>query len=161
MKDIWTEENIKKAAQMWDQGSSMGEIAKELGITRNSVSGKMSRNRSIFPKKGQPAREPVLIKKKAREYQKPSSVMRSVLGAPKTARFEEPELDEYEKERLPGVSLADNDGCMYPLTESSPHMFCGCNRVELGRYCEYHTIKCNSGITKDTIWFKKLVKGVK
>lgn len=161
MKDIWTEENMKKAAQMWDKGLSMGEIAKELGTTRGSVSGKISRNRSMFPQKEKTVKEPVLIKKKLREYQKPSSAMRFVLGAPKTVKFKEPELDEYEKARLPGVSLVDNNGCMYPLTESVPHMFCGCNRVELGRYCEYHAEKCSNGITGESRWYKKLVKGVK
>lgn len=88
-------------------------------------------------------------------------VIWTVRKAKKSTPINEPKLDEYEKSRLPGVSLVDNNGCMYPLTESVPHMFCGCNRVELGRYCEYHAEKCSSGITENTIWYKKLVKGVK
>lgn len=52
----------------------------------------------------------------------------------------EPDLDEYELSRLPGVTLFENTGCKYPLTKSGPHMFCGC--VASGSYCDYHAVKC-------------------
>lgn len=160
----WTEDNTKKAAEMWANGATMSQIAKVVGVSRNAVSGKISRTRDIFPEKGvaQARIEKIItpLKRKAVEHQKPSSAMRFVLGAPKTVKFNEPKLDEYEKARLPGVSLVDNNGCMYPLTENGPHMFCGCERVDSKRYCEYHVEKCSNGITGETRWYKKLVKGV-
>lgn len=51
------------------------------------------------------------------------------------------ELDEYETGRLPGKSLMDCDGCMWPLTQTSPHMFCDAPRVAGKRYCSHHMAK--------------------
>lgn len=71
-----------------------------------------------------------------------SSGYENFLGSKKQASYKDPELDEYEKARLPGIPLVDNDGCMYPLTGSdSDHMFCGEDIVE-GRYCKHHAEKC-------------------
>lgn len=161
----WTEGNTEKAAEMWANGATMSQIAKVVGVSRNAVSGKISRTRDMFPEKGvaQARIENVItpLKRKPVENQKPSSAMRFVLGAPKTVKFKEPKLDEYEKARLPGVSMVENNGCMYPLTSDGPHMFCGCERVDSKRYCEYHAEKCSGGIAKDKNWYKKMVKGVK
>lgn len=160
----WTEDNTKKAAKMWANGATMLQIAQVVGASRSAVSGKISRNRDLFPEKGvaqaklEKTIRPLEIKKG--EGQKPSSEMRFVLGVPNTVKFNEPKLDEYEKARLPGISLVGNAGCMYPLTAVGPHMFCGCNRVDSKRYCEYHAEKCSNGITGDSRWYKKLVKGV-
>lgn len=143
----WTEKNIRNAVKMWRDDKSMAEIAEKIGSTRGSVAGMISRNRLMFERKGE--EKEILHKVKYKLNQ-----------GRKEVEYIEPKLDEYEKARLPGVSLVDNDGCMYPLTESLPHMFCGCDRVELGRYCEYHAKKCSNGITGDSRWYKKLVKGV-
>lgn len=52
-----------------------------------------------------------------------------------------PVLDAYEISRLPGISMADNNGCKWPLTDTGPHMFCGCEKLELKPYCSYHVRK--------------------
>lgn len=141
----WTEENTKIAVEMWEEGWSMLLIANKLKTSRNAVSGKMSRSRELFPIKGTgPAireKQSSPLKKKGVEYQKPSSAMSLVLGAPKTVSFKEPVLDEFEIARLPGVSLVDNNGCMYPLTQEGPHRFCGEGRYEGKRYCRHHVDK--------------------
>lgn len=51
------------------------------------------------------------------------------------------ELDEYETGRLPGKALMDCDGCLWPLTQTSPHMFCDAPRVAGKRYCSHHMAK--------------------
>lgn len=50
-------------------------------------------------------------------------------------------LDEYEMDRLPGKTLVDCDGCMWPLTQTSPHLFCDAPRVAGKRYCTHHMAK--------------------
>lgn len=45
--------DLKHAARMWADDASMGEIADHFGVSRNSVSGFMNRNRDIFPEKTQ------------------------------------------------------------------------------------------------------------
>lgn len=148
MSFTWSLKNINNAVKMWKDDKSMATIAGELGTTRGSVAGLISRNRKLFQRK---------------ETQKETihKITRKLNQGRKEVEYIEPKLDKFEVSRLPGVSLVDNNGCMYPLTESSPHMFCGCDRVELGSYCEYHAEKCSNGITGESRWYKKLVKGVK
>lgn len=76
------------------------------------------------------------------KYTMEMGVVANFLGSTKQANYKDPDLDEYEQSRLPGVSLAENNGCMYPLTEGpNNHMFCG-ETITEGRYCEHHAEKC-------------------
>ncbi len=43
MKMAWTDEMIETLKKLWDQGVSTGEIGKRLGVTKNSVVGKVHR----------------------------------------------------------------------------------------------------------------------
>lgn len=47
----WTPEIIQECALMWKNDKSYLDIANEYGITRNMVSGMVSRNRDLFPGK--------------------------------------------------------------------------------------------------------------
>lgn len=143
--------HIDKIAELWDQGVSVALIGDSLGYTKGQISGIIKRNKDRFPRK-EGGRKRADDKKsvsvdriKARKSPSNSSVNRMSKFNPnagsRPAFHLEPVLDEYEISRLPGVSLVDNDGCMYPLTESSPHMFCGCSRSLGKRYCEYHVEK--------------------
>lgn len=40
---VWPEDRSEKLRVLWDKGSSASEIARELGVTRNSVIGKVRR----------------------------------------------------------------------------------------------------------------------
>lgn len=74
----WTEEQIAEAAKMRKSGMSAGRIAEQLGRTRNSIIGLMTRHRDIFPK-GQPG-TPVRRAPKEAAPAKPS-VMRDWTAA--------------------------------------------------------------------------------
>lgn len=50
----WRAEEVDKAAALWKQGLSAGQIAKELGRSRNSVCGIADRKRDLFPPRGTP-----------------------------------------------------------------------------------------------------------
>ena len=39
----WTDEMVDKLRQMWTEGKTATEIAKELGVTKNSIVGKVHR----------------------------------------------------------------------------------------------------------------------
>lgn len=151
--------DITKAGKLWKEGKSCEEIASEMGITTNAVQLLARRNRSLMPSRRPSSPEKTKKEKKAKTVSDTGRVHQQFHGT-KQATYADPELDSFERSRLPGYSLVENNGCMYPLTESSPHMFCGCNRVELGRYCEYHAEKCSGGIAGESRWYKKLVKGV-
>ena len=39
----WTDERLKKLVALWDEGLSISVIGKQLGVSRNSIAGKVSR----------------------------------------------------------------------------------------------------------------------
>ncbi|MEF2073516.1 GcrA family cell cycle regulator [Consotaella aegiceratis] len=53
----WTEEEIRRAAEMWADGHSGEEIGRTLGRSRSGTLAIMARNRRLFPKRGQPKPE--------------------------------------------------------------------------------------------------------
>lgn len=145
--------HIDKIAELYDQGVSVALIGDALGYTKGQISGLIKRNSDRFPtkksgrKRADDKKSVSVDRIQARKSPRNDKVNRLSKFNPnagsKASWYVDPPLDEYETSRLPGVSFMDNDGCMYPLTPSSPHMFCGCRR-ELGkRYCEYHVEKTN------------------
>lgn len=136
----WTPEIIQACSLMWANGKSYIEIAQEFGINRNMVAGIARRNRELFPRAA--SEDDSLIKKLNVKKRNEEIVKdKSLLTGTKQAEYIDPVLDEFEVNRLPGLSLLDNDGCFYPLTSNTPHMFCSHTRMLGKRYCEYHVEK--------------------
>ena len=50
---VWSDERLKLLEELWNNGLSMREIAKKLGITRNSVAGKVHRLKLLPKRSGQ------------------------------------------------------------------------------------------------------------
>ncbi len=155
--------HIDKIAELYDQGVSVLLIGEALGYTKGQISGLIKRNPDKFPRK-EGGRKRADDKKsvsvdriQARKSPRNDKVNRLSKFNPnagsKAAWYQDPELDSFELSRLPGVSLVDNDGCMYPLTAEGPHLFCGHLRFK-GRYCEHHTYKCE-GYKGISISYKK------
>lgn len=133
--------DIVKAGKLWEEGKSYQEIASEMGVTTNAIQLLAQRNRSIMPSRRSSSSEgPRKRAEIAKTISEKPKAHNNFHGT-KQAIYINPELDAYEIARLPGVPLIDNDGCMYPLTDEGPHLFCGHSRFK-GRYCEYHTEKC-------------------
>lgn len=152
---------IDKAVALWNEGASVKIIALETGLTPGQVSGLTKRKRELFKKRDLKKRDLTLHRvnrsMKAKKSPRNDPVNRMSKFNPnagsKAAWYQDPELDDFELSRLPGVSLIDNDGCMYPLTAEGPHLFCGHLRFK-GRYCEHHTYKCE-GYKGISISYKK------
>ena len=71
----WTDEMIEKLKKMWDEGLSTGEIGKRLGVTKNSIVGKVHRLQLVarpspIKKKGAPSDN----KKPEKEKAKPTII---------------------------------------------------------------------------------------
>lgn len=146
----WTPEIIQVCSLMWNQDKSYLDIAREFGITRNMVSGLASRNRDLFPNREKhittvnkivkkEIKKKVKVKKAVTV--KEEKKLHSTFHGTKQAEYIDPALDDFEIGRLPGLSLLDNNGCFYPLTSCTPHMFCSHVRMLGKRYCEYHVEK--------------------
>lgn len=138
---------------MWANDKSYLDIAKEYGITRNMVSGIVSRNKDLFPTKEGIKKRGSLMpsrllsspekqkKKKAKTVSDIGRVHPQFHGT-KQATYADPELDEFERSRLPGLRLVDNDGCMYPISLAhGEHRFCAHTRSLGKRYCQHHVHK--------------------
>ncbi len=137
---------IEKASRLWKENMSVEVIALEMGMTKGQISGMTKRNRDKFPqrenKRGSISLHTIRVKKSPRNDKVNRLSKFNPNAGSKAAWYEDPVLDEYELSRLPGVSLVENDGCMYPLTgRGAETLFCGHSRFK-GRYCEYHTEKC-------------------
>jgi len=127
--------DLQPIIDLWTQGKSSSQIAEELGMTKGAVAGRIKRNRERFPN-----RELVKPEKKKKENNS-SLVKFNANAGSKVAEYKSPPLDDFERLRLPGVCLVENNGCMYPLTDQSPHMFCGHSRFGGKRYCKHHVDK--------------------
>jgi hypothetical protein len=48
----WTDQNFARTVEMWSKGYSISDISLALGVQRGAVSGLMTRNRDVLPKRG-------------------------------------------------------------------------------------------------------------
>ena len=157
---------LERAASLWAQGGPMSAMASQLGCTRSSLGGVISRHRrqggTLFPprsasnphggaRRGQkpkrvetlvaePQGSPLTAKSRLEAVMKPEAVdgrPRGRLGAPDGVL----ELQADASVRAEGgVSLIDlpHDGCRYPVSESGPMLFCGA-QSEFGKsWCPTH-----------------------
>ncbi len=150
--ELWPRSAIDKAAELWDQGVSVSMISLALGYTKGQISGMTKRNRERFPVKKTGRKraddkktlsvDRIAAKKSPRNDKVNRLSKFNPNAGSKASWYKDPELDSFELSRLPGLTLMENDGCMYPLTgRGAETLFCGHSRFK-GRYCEYHTEKC-------------------
>lgn len=174
-RNITPKKVIDRAAELWQTKMSAELICLEMGLRTGQLAGIIKRNRERFPKRKTGR------KKKGSDYISVDSLkngfraQRSSRNDPvhrlskfnpnagsKSLGYKDPELDEFELSRLPGVSLMDNTGCMYPLTDEGPHLFCGHSRFK-GRYCGYHTYKCEGykgiNVSYKNSYYKNIIRG--
>ena len=107
---VWTEDKIKKLKKMWQIGKPTAEIAKTLGMSKNSIIGKVHRLNL--------KERPSPIKKDATKTQKIT---------PKIV----------EKVQLMDLKL---NTCRWPIGDPKDEDFCFCGKQTLtGKpYCQQH-----------------------
>ncbi len=111
----WTDERVEKLKQLWEEGKSASEIAKELGnVTRNAVIGKVhrmglqSRTAGAEPKKEEP-KKPRASKSTAAPESK------SAQPTPKPAKSEtKVEKPSAEVETAEDAEVADASNNQFP-----------------------------------------------
>lgn len=110
---LTTPQRIHLITTIWREGMTSEEISKAVGATKNSIIGMYKRHRDKLSETPLPKRG-----KHGNHYRKKPKPV----GACVPLR----------------VSLVDNNGCSWPVTDGSPYLFCG--HVKLGRYsyCAWH-----------------------
>lgn len=161
----WTDEMVESLKKMWKEGLTTGEIGKRLGVSKNSIVGKVHRLQlsarpSPIKKKEQIVAEPakkIAAANKPLQTAKTSAPVkeeRTPAPAAKPARpvqqtfFSEPKefFTPCVKKDKPafgkaGLTDLDNHTCRWPLGDPKDEAFHFCGKkVRLGQtYCEEHS----------------------
>lgn len=154
----WTEAEIEIVRQMYErEGASCQEISHALtGRTRNSVIGIVNRQGmrrpapTLLSPEERDERRRQQKSQQMRRYRERIKKQREAVRAsapvtPKRNRF----LPVLITSSL-GVDLLDltDSSCRYPITEASPHRFCGLTATH-GRWCEAHFRVCHQSPAAD------------
>lgn len=159
----WSDDVVKRAAALWRDGKSAGEIARMLGMSRNAVCGKAFRHPEIFPPRGttggasaarrtvEKLRGPMTPVERARpvrpvsapRVQKPKPVaLPDGWSRADGARFD---LDRYQRPGVAPVAFISltRSQCHFPLqcfdAKAGPDMpCCGAPVAGKDRYCAEH-----------------------
>lgn len=142
----WTTEMIDSLKQMWKRGLTTNEIAKELGVSKNSIVGKVhrlnltARPSPIKKKEEEIASENVDVIEKetksskqiAKESVKPAKPQKVVTTAPEV---------KVHKNTCIKLSELDSHTCRWPIGDPKDDNFCFCGRkVRAGQtYCDEHS----------------------
>ena len=137
----WTEEMIDSLKQMWKDGLTTNEIAKRLGVSKNSIVGKVHRlnlkaRPSPIKKKDEVvASEPITAKEETTK-QTPKAV-KKVSTTPINVTIEPTK----KKDTCIKLTELDNHTCRWPIGDPKDDNFCFCGKnVRSGQtYCEEHS----------------------
>ena len=140
----WTEEMINDLKQMWKDGLTTNEIAKRLGVSKNSIVGKVHRlnlkaRPSPIKKKEEvtTAETPVVKEEKEEKAKTASKKLKKVSITPvNIAKPKEAKKDQHLK-----LTELDNHTCRWPLGDPRDDNFCFCGKAVRGgqTYCEEHS----------------------
>jgi GcrA cell cycle regulator len=151
---FWTDERVERLEQMHAKGHTTGEIAIELGTTRNSVIGKLTRlrkhqrrRRDIIPK----APPSTMPRQRENDYSLGSMMARLNAGslprpAPKPVskpRPARPEPAEPLSATRCTIMELTSKTCSWPLFEGREafheKFYCGGQTIEGTSYCGHHS----------------------
>lgn len=136
---MWNSQNEALAARMWQDGYSYSDIARRVGKSRNAIIGKLHRmglnhaNREESSRRAQERERARAARERVRGAAKPESAPRP----PRTSARAKAAIQPAKPGGIPLEALTDTT-CRWPITEVTPHRFCGCEAVN-GPYCEAHT----------------------
>lgn len=135
----WTQERIETAKSMLKDGESYGAIAATLGMTKNSVIGKMHR---LGVKQGIPKHPRANITRRVRaapgprtKYFKPMEPRKPALTAPPSKQL--------------GIHQLTAHLCRYIAEPEPPFTYCGHVHKEGSPYCQFHHDLCHISVSMD------------
>ncbi len=161
----WTDEMVNDLRKMWAEGLTTGEIGKRLGVSKNSIVGKVhrlglsGRPSPIKKKEDKPANTtPVKTSEEKKPSEKTVSASAPKAETPKTENikaepekkvFTAPKTEEKleirpQSTKQPGSKTMlvdlDNHTCRWPLGDPKDENFHFCGKkIHIGQtYCEEH-----------------------
>ena len=146
----WTTEMIEGLKKMWKKGLTTNEIAKELGVSKNSIVGKVhrltltSRPSPIKKKDGEDDDLFVQLTPEENVPQPKEEVQIELEKEQQTAQEIQtkplPVETELKKRKCIKLSELDSHTCRWPIGDPKDDRFCFCgNKVRAGQtYCDEH-----------------------
>lgn len=135
----WTDESVEQLRQMWAQGLTANEIAKNLGVTKNAIVGKVHRlcltaRPSPIKSKENEGEEAELLTVETTVKQTAKSVSEEKISSAKPAPKACKDIN---------IKLVDLDShtCRWPIGDPRDDDFCFCGKkVRTGQtYCDEHS----------------------
>ncbi len=137
----WTEEMIDDLKQMWKEGLTTNEIAKRLGVSKNSIVGKVHRlNLKARPspiKKKEENPAPVTVVSEETSAKKTSGTIKKINITAVNVISAKPQ----KKDSCIKLTELDSHTCRWPIGDPRDDNFCFCGKaVRSGQtYCEDHS----------------------
>lgn len=134
----WTDEQVESLRQLWAEGLTANEIAKKLGVTKNSIVGKV--HRLCLPARP----SPIKIKEDGEMLEFPETELAEQVSDEAVFEAEDVNQGEVKKACKPGenIQLVDLDShtCRWPIGDPRDEDFCFCGKkVRTGQtYCDEH-----------------------
>lgn len=136
----WTDERVTQLKQMWGEGKTAAEIARQLGdgVTRNAVIGKAHR----LKLSGRISPIQQNKKAKVKKVEKKSLPPKRETMAQKIQKISAPDINVVAINGGKGVSMLELNERMCRWPSGDPQddnfSFCGCKSVPSLPYCEGH-----------------------
>lgn len=135
----WTDEMINKLRQLWDKGITTNDIAKELGLSKNSVVGKVHRlNLDSRPSPIKKKEEEKNILEEGEKALSSDTTVKQPVHGFKTS--ENLSSTDQNKNTCIKLSELDSHTCRWPIGDPKDDNFCFCGKkVRAGQtYCDEH-----------------------
>lgn len=143
----WTDEMVEGLKKMWKQGLTTNEIAKNLGVSKNSIVGKVHRlNLTARP-------SPIKKKEEATNAKSASAAIAPEIPAPTAKPLKKAATVSVNADAKPAgfektsgssaclkLTELDNHTCRWPIGDPRDDNFCFCGKkIRSGQtYCEEH-----------------------
>ena len=149
----WTNEMIEGLKKMWKKGLTTNEIAKELGVSKNSIVGKVHRlnltsrpspikkkdeEEDLLTPQAVATEETIKETEKAQPQKKAKKESLKKVLEPEVAPI--PVETELKTRRCIKLQELDSHTCRWPIGDPKDDRFCFCgNKVRAGQtYCDEH-----------------------
>ena len=137
----WTEDMIDRLKQMWKEGLTTNEIAKQLGVSKNSIVGKVHRlNLKARPSPIKKKEQEPNIESTPQKEEKAKAPIKSI----KTVDIKNINIASdncKKKDSCLKLTELDNHTCRWPIGDPRDDNFCFCGKaIRSGQtYCEEHS----------------------
>ena len=147
----WSETRVTTLSQLWRDGLSASQIAKQLGgVTRNAVIGKVHRlGLSGRAAASAPSRAPLAASPRSKRPRRVAVAAPALRTSPARSALEAYEPAPEGPGLIADMAQLGAHACKWPIGDPKNPDFSFCGRQADGRYCAVHE---QTGVRPGTAW---------